>query len=250
MKSQLIKKLLRRSGYAILALAALLAIFILEENLRGRIMLARYKAELRAKGEKLVVPNTHMVSREENESDTELGAAGRELSLVRKESKFDVSFATRLRWAGSGRAIARCRETDLDVPWREPPVSKGGNPRFQNTRDAVWFADWDDLGERLKAASNALTRVRATLTNGNVFLPDWSEPSESLSLGYREVESVRTWLAAAGLYEIHEGKLDSAIEEISLLATLARVRRDERLMQGYTRIGTGETGLNLTWEAL
>jgi hypothetical protein len=251
MKSQLIKKLVRRSGYAVVALVALVAIFILEENLRGRIMLAHYKAELRAKGEKLDIPKAHMVSREESESDTELGAASRELDLVRKESKFDVSFATRLRWAGSGRAIARCGEPDLGVRWHEPPVNKGGNPRFQNKRDVVWYADWGDLGERLNVASNALACVRATLTNGNVFFPDWSQPSESLSLDYREVESMRTWLAAAGLYEIHDGKLDSAIRDISLIATLARVRRDERLMQGgYRRIGIGERGLDLTWEAL
>jgi hypothetical protein len=60
MKSQLVKKLLRRTGYAILTLAALLALFILEENLRGRISLAHYKSELRAKGEKLTLEELNL----------------------------------------------------------------------------------------------------------------------------------------------------------------------------------------------
>src|ERR1041385_4230909 len=118
MKSQLIKKLVYRAGYAVLALAALLAIFILEENIRGRIMLARYKAELRAKGEKLSLEEMNIIlPHSDSTSDVELGAAGRELGVVQKESQFDVWSATRLKWFGPGRVIVRCREPDLDARW-------------------------------------------------------------------------------------------------------------------------------------
>src|SRR5712672_2218226 len=55
MKSQRLKKLMRWSVRIILTLVVLLALFILEENLRGRILLAHYKAELRSKGEKLTL---------------------------------------------------------------------------------------------------------------------------------------------------------------------------------------------------
>ena len=95
------------------------------------------------------------------------------------------------------------------------------------------------------------TRARAALTNGEIFFPDYSQARESRLLGLKEVESVRTWLVAAGVFELHDGNLDEAIENISLLASLARVRRDERLFIGrHRRIATGEMGLDITWEAL
>lgn len=50
-----LRVVLRWTGRTLLVLLAILALFILEENIRGRILLARYKAELRAKGEKLTV---------------------------------------------------------------------------------------------------------------------------------------------------------------------------------------------------
>lgn len=263
-----LKVVLRWTWRILLLLLAILivslVVFIFKENTRGRTMLARYNAVLRAKGEKLTLEEMNIVlPRKESTSDAELGAAARELSVIRKESQFDVWAATRLRWFGPGRVIVRCRETDLDVPWHWPPGKKGESPSLptnavtQTGRGKtdgtymVWVADWDDLGKRLSVASNALARVRAALTNGEVLFPDNSEGSKSPLLGYQEVEGVRAWLAAAGLNEIHDGKLDSTIRDISLIATLARVRRDERLMQGgYRRIGIGEKGLDLTWEAL
>ena len=264
-----LKVVLRWTGRTLLVLLATLALFILEENLRGRIMLSRYKAELRAKGEKLTLAEMNTVlPRTEGSSNAELGAAGRELSVIRKESQFDVWALTRLRWIGPGRVIVRCRQPDLDVRWHDLPVKNGesrnlatngvaqpprGRLNGQTPRTyVVMVADWGDLSERLDAASNALACVRTALTNGEVFFPDQSVDYKSLQLGYQEVESVRIWLAAAALNEIHDGKLDSAISDISLLATLARVHREERLMHGggYRRIGIGEVGLDLTWEAL
>jgi hypothetical protein len=268
MKFPRVKKFLRWTLRTLLALVVLLIVFILEENIRGRVMLSRYKAELRAKGEKLTLAEINIVlPSKEGTSNAELGAAGRELRAIQKESRFDLWSVIRLRWIGPGRVIVRCRQPDLDVRWHDLPVKNGesrnlatngvaqlprGRLNYQTPRTyVVMVADWGDLSERLDAASNALACVRTALTNGEVFFPDTSGESKSLQLGYEELKSVRIWLAAAGLDEIHDGKLDSAIREISLLAALARVHRDERLMYGdYRRIGIGETGLDLTWEAL
>lgn len=53
----------------VLVFLAIFAIFIIEENIRGRIMLARYKEELRAKGEKLTLAELDLPRLQPNKND-------------------------------------------------------------------------------------------------------------------------------------------------------------------------------------
>jgi hypothetical protein len=251
MKSQLIKKLLRWSVRIVLALVVLFALFVLEENVRGRILLARYKAELRTKGEKLTLAELGFAPPlEEGSGNAELATAGGELSALGKHSPFSLSFVTHFRWVAPGRVVVRCLQPDLDVP-RRRLLKAPGRAGAYRVLPPTEYATWVDLAEQLDAASNALACAREALTKHEVFFPDYSWQSKPLLLGTEELDSVRTWLALQGLSELHGGNLDAAVENLTLLATLAGPRRDERLLYlRHKRIGTGEMGLDLTWQAL
>src|SRR5256885_15415923 len=99
MRFQRLRKVLRWTLRAMLALAILLVLFILEENIRGRILLARYKAELRAKGEKLTLSELGLASASSgNESGRELQETTGHLQQLGRECPFPIFFATYLHF--------------------------------------------------------------------------------------------------------------------------------------------------------
>jgi hypothetical protein len=272
MRFQRLKKVLRWTSRAILALAVLFVLFILEEHVRGHIMLARYKAELRAKGEKLTLEELNLPKPpKEGNGYAEIAAVGQQLNVLQRSSEFNVWFVTRLRWTEDGRPIVRCRQPDLGVRGSGTTAGTGGrrsraipsiNDAGQLNRselakqrpstNLVVQAGWADLARTVNAASNALARLNVVLTESVVAIPiDYTQGLAIRLSHWGEIRGIHHWLALTALQELHDGNLDAAIKNIALVAALTRICQQGRInLLQYERIGAGENGLDVTWETL
>ena len=272
MRFQRLRKVVRWTLRAILALAVFLVLFILEENIRGHIMLARYKAELHAKGEKLTLAELDLPKPpEEGNGYTEIAAIGQQLNGVQRSSEFNVWFVTRLRWTEDGRPIVRCRQPDLGVRGPGTTAGTGGrrsraipsiNDAGQTNRseltkqrpatNLVVQSGWADLAKTVNAASNLLARLNVVLTESGVTIPiDYTQGFDIHLSHWGEIRGIHNWLTLAALQELHDGNLDAAIKKIALVAALTRICQQGRInLLQYERIGAGEKGLDITWEAL
>ena len=272
MRFQRLRQVLRWTFRAILALAILLIAFILEENIRGHILLTRYKADLRAKGEKLTLSEIDLPKiPKEGSGNAEFIAAAQQLKVVQRSNEFNVWFVTRLRWTEDGRPIVRCRQPDLGV--RGPGVAAGTGGRrsraIPSLNDAgqtnrselaeqrtatnlTVQAGWADLGKTVNAASNASARLNVVLTEGVVAIPiDYTQGFDICLPHWGEIRDIHNWLALTTLLELHDGNLEAAIKNIALVTALMRICQQGRInLLQYERIGAGENGLDVTWEAL
>ena len=273
MRFQRLRKILRWTLRAVLALAVLLILFIFEENIRGRIMLARYKAELRANGEKLTLAEIDLpkIPKEGNDY-TEITAVGQQLKVLQRSSEFNVWFVTRLRWTEDGRPIVRCRQPDLGVRGPGTTAGTGGRrsraiPSIINdagqtncseiakqrpATNLVVQAGWAGLAKTVNAASNSLARLNVVLTDNVVAIPiDYAQGLDIRLPHWGEIRDIHNWLALTALQELHNGNIDAAIKNIALIGALTRICQQGRInLLQYERIGAGENGLDITWEAL
>ena len=84
------KKALRWTVKILLVFLVVFAGFVAEENIRGRIALAHYTAELRAKGEKLTLAELDLsIPTKEGNGAEDLLAAADELELLRHQRRGD-----------------------------------------------------------------------------------------------------------------------------------------------------------------
>ena len=264
MRFQRLRKILRWTLRAVLALAVLLILFIFEENIRGRIMLARYKAELRANGEKLTLAEIDLpkIPKEGNDY-TEITAVGQQLKVLQRSSEFNVWFVTRLRWTEDGRPIVRCRQPDLGVRGPGTTAGTGGRrsraiPSIINdagqtncseiakqrpATNLVVQAGWAGLAKTVNAASNSLARLNVVLTDNVVAIPiDYAQGLDIRLPHWGEIRDIHNWLALTALQELHNGNIDAAIKNIALIGALTRICQQGRInLLQYERLARGRT---------
>lgn len=259
MKRGLISKLARRLAILIGALVAVLAVFILEENLRGRILLARYKAELRAKGEKLTSEELHLpaVPKEGNGAKALLAAAN-ELVAVSKTGPLCPSGP----FTAPGRRVVCCLQPDLGVEKVEATPGRWKFFRAITEESSVAeeppavkrpMIGWEDLVQQIASAREPLRRARMASEQPVLAVAiDYSHGFlESYGLQTHAARTVARWLASDALLALREGHLDDARVDVAAIAAIARIFRLDRsthLQVIDARIG--ETGLGVTWEAL
>ncbi len=247
----------------ILALLFLLALFILEENLRGRILLACYTAELRARGEKLTLTELALAQRPtDGRGVTELLALTNQFNALREECPFPVDAVWRLWPVGHGRAIARCRQPDLGVErlarglWLEvksfPMSTPAASSGRTNQPATAHRATWDDLTAQTERAADTVRKLRAML----------AQPLPGVAIDYTQGLDVRLphlnvtraaarWLAWAALHDLHAHDCAAAASNILAIAALTRFQENQRLtISQIVRRAVAEIGLTLTWEAL
>jgi hypothetical protein len=259
MKSQLVKKLLRHSGYAILTLVALLALFILEENLRGRISLAHYKSELRAKGEKLTLEELNLPKPPAKSN-------GVSALLAAADEAATNSRANPLWWYGLGlptftsagrREVLHQQERLADR--RPAPSGSASARRRPGPAEEQPYVpappptcSWDELTKNLAAVSNALENARTAahepLLDMNL---DYTKGLDRQHLHFEGIRHLQEWLAASAMEALHRENLTRPLDDITTLVALVRLQKDERLVGlQYLRLGTANLGLHVTWEAL
>jgi hypothetical protein len=234
MKPQLIKNLLRWGLRIVIAVVVLFALFLLEEHVRGRILLARYKTELRAKGEKLTLaeldlPNPPMNT---NAVAALLEAVDELVALTRAGGQYPPYLPTMLRIA-PGRVMV-LRQQD----WLGPP----GRTNIT----------WDKLSADVATVSDALDKAKRAANQPDLALTldykkDLGEQLQHLGKMHR----LSSWLAAATLDALRKDNLDGALENIIAMTDLTRALKYERVVGVQrTRLSMAAEGLRVTWQAL
>jgi hypothetical protein len=250
-----IRVVLRWTGRAFLVLLAILVLFILEENIRGHILLARYEAELRAKGEKLTLAEIELPK-------SPPGSNGVPALLAAADEVMTNSKAHPLFWYGLGvqvftsaghREVLHRQERLVD---RRPPPratpSTGRRLRRGEGEEQPYVpappstCSWDELTKNLAEVSNALENARAAALQ-----PLLGVDLDKEFPRWERIRHLQEWLAASVIEALHRGNLNTALDDITTIVELVRLQKNERIVgvqQG--RLSTANLGLHVTWEAL
>jgi hypothetical protein len=267
-----VKKLrvvLRWTGRTLLVLLAILVLFIIEENIRGRVMLARYEAELRAKGEKLTLAELNLpkVPSETNDAAALLAAADEIVAVSQANPLFQYGLDRIMtKFVAPGHAVVLHRqERLLDRRPRPVLVTRGPrrsmprrSPDDDETKQEPYVppppltCSWDELSKEIAAVSDALNKARsAARQSTHVMELDYAKDLGPQFGHLNKMAHLRHWLSAAALDALHRGNLEDALENIVTIAELTRLQKDERIAGAQQlRIGAASAGLRLTWEAL
>ena len=207
----------------------LFAFFVAAEHVRGRIALAHYQKQLRAKQERLTVSELVPLYPARENAFEEFVLAAKQL---RQGAVVSMSSPTTMQLVAPGRARVICGQ---NVFWIRGLTNS-----------------WLRLAKDLERNQEPLDQVRATLKQ-----PGWHarldyargfEMDLSHLSRYREAAQ---WLNAATLFELHNGDLPQALDNLLALAALARLQEDERRFDCHrVRLFIATIGLNLTWEML
>jgi len=235
------KVILRRTVKILGLLFALLVLFILEENIRGRIELNAYKKELRAKGEKLTLEELGIpkVPKEGNGTEALLKAAD-ELAALGKTCRLaSDGQSSKMKMISPGRARSLLKQTELPSPSHpdgQPPAPHG----------------WDDLGAELAGARPLLEQLKNALNQPVLGIEiDYEKGFETPLPHLVNLRHLARWLASAAINDLHHGNSADAVKNIQTIASLTRFQKDERLLiSQLVRMAVGSIGLNVTWEAL
>jgi hypothetical protein len=261
-KLKRLKPLFKKLAIGCGILLIVFALFLLEENVRGKIALHSYIRQLRAQGEKLTLAEIDLPNpaKEENGAPA-LVALTNQFHSLRKDCPFAIGGLTRTRLVAQGRGVVRTKQADLGVDHIPISYEPGEGPaprRWNRGREAATNspapiqASWADLDEQTAKASNALVAVKTALAQPalNVEI-DYTQGYEIQLRHLQATYDARNWLTLSALNDIHHRNLEAATENILTIAALMRFQEDERLViSQINRWQTGLVGLDMTWEAL
>src|ERR1017187_511878 len=136
-----LKPLLRRLAIGVGVLLAILILFIIEENIRGRVARNAYMRQLRGRGERLTVVEP-ILTESSPPDDTLAGfmAAGQELEVLQRDCPFQVEGQISFGYTDRWRHV-------LKYPWyvvRHQEPDLGVYSRFGSTkgRGPLTRTDW------------------------------------------------------------------------------------------------------------
>lgn len=252
MKSPRLKKLLRWGARAALALAVLLTLFVLEENIRGRILLAHYKAELRAKGEKLTLAEFNFPKPIESaDYDLLMISAGELTNLSQAFVDYALEFGCRPRFIGPGCCMVRRLQPDTDLRFRDTAWEVASLGEKRNPSAAYYVATWEELAERVAFARQSLSAIRPTLQRPVLAMSVDYGGAEIGAPQYRAAAAIGAWSSVAALSDLHRNDLDAALDDLLISTELMRSLQGSQLYElQMRRLRTGEAALDVTWEAL
>jgi hypothetical protein len=196
---------------------------------QSRQRLQKYKAELRAKGEKLTfkeltagqLPNTNQFAFIVTNAVAKLG------------QQRLVPGTLELRKAVTpGRAV---------VAWKldQPPWGTAAK------------SGWEDFTREIEGLKEPLEQIRKAAEDP----PAGSGPITNLfgkpAISFVALRIASQWLMGAAICELHEGRKEEALKNLEALAGMAQVNRaDYFLVSQMIRIAITGLGTSTTWEAL
>jgi hypothetical protein len=227
--------LLRPRPPLLLAAVAVIALFIvwLGCSARKHSPLNRFKAELRARGEKLSFQE-----------------------LARAESPDSERWRTQFVSLASGLGQHRLSPGAMElmvyvlpgtaqVAWKQesPPWIPNAGPGTAGT--------WEQFNSEIGQAGEILAIVRQSLTNPAA---SWSSPG-SFAKGaipsFMPLRLSAQWLSGEAISNLREGRLEEALQDIEAIATCAQIDRENCLLvTQMLRVAVTGLGLSVTWEAL
>jgi hypothetical protein len=246
---------------------SVLVVFLLEENIRGRIALRSYIRQLRGQGEKLTLAEIVLPKPpKDGNGPAVLMALTNQFDALRKDCPFDPgSVASRVQLVGLGRAVVRCEQPDVGVmnrkrlvPATGAAVGRGrrGREVEEGKTNATFLvpvnADWEDLAGQVAKASNVLEQIREALSQPVSSIEiDYSQGFDVRAPHLQAIRNAENWLKLAALHHLRHHNTEVATQYVLAVAKLTHFGQDERLLISQVhRYQRGMTGLNLTWEAL
>jgi hypothetical protein len=198
---------------------AVLAMVILAHSTSRRSALRRYKAELRAQGERLTRAELDR-SRSTNLNDTMAVLTNATPKLVSAPLVPGILEIRKHVRPGEARAL-----------WMEEKPASGS-------------ITWTDFSQETRTNWAALEDIRQALRTP-------AAHAESCGSLFVAIRAAGQWLAGAAILDLHEGHLEEALRNLEALAALAQLARDEYpLVSQMIRVAVAGLGLTASWEAL
>lgn len=223
----------------LLAIAALLAALIgltMAHRSSARKALARYKAQLRSKGEKLTFEELRS-SFSSNQPDT--------LSVLTGATR---KFAGIALQPGTWDWMHYVRPGSVRVAW------DGLGPlRYYDVKRTEASADWMTVASGFDEAEEAMAALREAMehpaANEGPYLRRgiFNRPVTS----FVDVRTAGQWLAGQTLNDLHLRNRKAAVADVRAITGLANLNREECwLVHQMIRVAVGGLGLSVTWQAL
>jgi hypothetical protein len=217
--------------------AAVFALLVFEENLRGQLELQSYRKALIARGEKLTVTELAPSPSATTRSALDLQAATKELSALQKGGHGIVQGLSAMKMVGPGRAVATFRENRPDI-WLSSEESE------------VTAPGWPELASEIAKGESALQRVRIALATPVEFAIERA-PGIKFDDSPRIVNTAAAWLIADVINSLHDGNLARSGESLVALGELPKAFRQGRnLITQTISHGVSAISLGALWEAL
>jgi hypothetical protein len=226
-------KLSRVLGF-LATLGLVVAVMVLLASRSGsRGGLQRYKAELQRKGEKLTYAELMKGQRPKAvDSHAILTNATGKLS----RSPFALYLLALRTYLLPGEAT---------VAWKQPDLGsiKLGAPGRLGT--------WDGFDAQMRAAESMLQEIRAALKEPSLNAGPCTNMLLARRVNFVAIRTAAQWLGEAAENDLHQRRLEAALQSLEALAALARMERDEpTLVAQMIRVAVAGLGLATTWEAL
>ena len=213
----------------ILGLAAVLTVLLTHRS-RSRTNLLKYKAQLRARGEKLTLAElTQSRSTQFNNG----------LQLLTNAVK-------KLAWGGLSPGLLQTRNfvgPGQALPAWELPLPSAAMSGTQAT--------WENFSVQLEANAAVIAELREVLKNPPVDAGPRTNFFHQPVNDFVAIRTVAQWLMADASNELRLGLRDKALDDLVALGGLARMNSGELNLVGQM-IRTAVTGLGIavTWDAL
>ncbi|HEV2208104.1 MAG TPA: hypothetical protein VG167_04975 [Verrucomicrobiae bacterium] len=218
-------------GTGVLALVVLSA-WMLGRDSRSANSLAKYRAQLAAKGERLTIA---------------------ELIAARVPSTNDSQAVLTNAVACIG--AQRLHPSGLDLrhytaPGRAQAVWQQDPPNWGNGFGQAPSGTWENFAAEVDSLQQPLADIRQALKNP---APD-AGPLTNIwerRVDFVKMRQAAQWLMGAALCEVHRGNLEAGLEDLEALAGLARMERDEyTLVAQMIRVAITGLGTATSWEIL
>lgn len=220
--------------FALAAVVLVVAIsFVIMRNNR-RSAVEKYKAELRAKGEKISF--TELGFPRQPEDPEGLQRLTNAVKRMINNNNFNPGEITAMQFVAPGKA---------QVNWRSPKLTLGSS---QTTN---WIS-WEALQAHMFGASNELMEIHAAVEQPiRVFMYDPEQTVMKVQYPFIQMRSAVQWLRGDCIDALHAGDRSRALRDIHTLMQLTEFNKeDPALVAQMIRVAVAGSNLSVTWEAL
>ncbi len=251
-----VKSLSKKLAVGLGIVAAVFLLFLLEENLRGKIALHAYVRQLRARGEKLTLAELELPKGlpETDAASARVLEAARTLQALRQRCPIALPFVPKLWWTAPGQVIVKTRQEELRAGMVKftPPTGVILLPDEQVREANYRRATWSDLADQLALAGEALAELRAALANhsGGLAIDYAHDPTRNWP-AHVVMAGVVDWLGAAAIQDLRANHLREALENVAAILAYAEFLKPAALPAWQdARLDAAEVGLDVTWHIL
>jgi hypothetical protein len=229
-------KTFRIIAIGVILFVLVLGLLILGHGSTSRAALAKYKAELRAKGEKLTFAEL-VKSSSADRSLWNSNLVRVTTTLANARPAIHPSHVDARKFTKSGLAQPFWLE-DSPLPAKRPGEKTG---------------TWEQFASEMESNSAALYELRHLAREA---IPENGMGTKSISgmppvPNFVAFRTAAQWLSGEAECNLHQNRLAGALEDLEAIVGLTERYRDEQLLvSGMIRVAAANLGLAATWDAL